>query len=500
GDLLTGLLRVVDHYAVQAAAQRQRASLLLFTLMVGGMIGLLSSAGAIRGLAQVMRQRVRSRRAGQAVAWLMGTIIFFADYVSAIIVGSCLRPLTDRLRISREKLAYLVDVTAAPLSAITLWSIWAPVEYDLLTQSLPTATTQVVMQLRQASMSFRLYPWLAVIFALLVLAMRRDFGPMLRAERRAVHFGQVACPRGRPDADFVEERLSIPAVQRPWGVALVPFVLLVLVAAGGIFITGTAPALPDTAPGTAHRIPSTTSFDLIASIHAAFLHTDYAQAMVWSALCGSVAALLLVVGRRLLPLSHAMEGWLRGVRAVLPACMILVASWSLGQACDDLDTGRYLLRWLPQDSWPMTWIPAGIFLCTAALSFAVGTSWGTMAMCFPVVASLATAAAGQAALPALIGAAAAGAVWGDHCSPLSDTTIVASMACSCDHRDHVRTQLPYALLVGSVSLVFGTLGTGFDLYPWWVALLLGTIALAALLQFYGKSAEISNAEKHSSSL
>jgi Na+/H+ antiporter NhaC len=223
------------------------------------------------------------------------------------------------------------------------------------------------------------------------------------------------------------------------------------------------------------------------TIREAFANAASVKALLWASAFGCLAAIVTSVVRRSLGFGAALDAWLTGVKSMVLACIILVLAWSLGQVCKDLHTAEFVIGAIGDWLTPGL-LPAIVFVVAALVSFATGTSWGTMAILFPLVIPMAHALAPgeEHIMLGAISSILAGSVWGDHCSPISDTTIMSSMASSCDHIDHVRTQLPYALAVGLIGLVLGELATGLGLYPAWVGLVLGVVALVVLLRFVGK--------------
>lgn len=469
-DLLAASLRVVDRYVVGAVADRDHASILVFSLLLGGMIGVVTRSGGGLGLAALVTRMADRSSRGQLAAWLLGVVIFFDDYANSLLVGSSMRPITDRLRVSREKLAFLVDATAAPVASLALVSSWIGVEVgyigeQLVEQGIEADPYVTFLQ----TLPYRFYPWLMLFFGLLIVLSRRDFGPMLSAELRARGTGRLVAEGSSPASDFSDARSDAPP--RPLN-AVLPVLTVVLVALVGLYLDGRASVL------AAGETPS---------LRAIFGAASSLKALLWASCFGGVVAVVSSVATRSLRLEGALEAWLDGLRSMLLACVILTLAWSLGAVCRELHTAEVVIAsiggWLQP-----AWISAVVFVVAALVSFATGTSWGTMAILFPLVVPLADEVAHHD-MHVLLGAISsilAGSVWGDHCSPISDTTIMSSMASSCDHVDHVRTQLPYALLVGGVSLVCGELATGYGLYPAWMGLVVGAVVLAAIVLRWGR--------------
>ena len=472
-DPLTALLRTGDTYAAGSLGDTGNASIIIFSLLLGGMIGVITRSGGAAGLAGLVTRRASDSRRGLLATWLMGIVIFFDDYANALLVGSTMRPITDRLRVSREKLAFVVDATAATVSSVALVSSWIGVEigyiaaqYDEL--GLEGDPFMVFLE----TIPYRFYPLLMIAFVIMVILARRDFGPMRRAEMRAREHGRVLREGARPAADHEAEHGLADRQEPHWINAAVPIVAVVLVALGGMYFTGRAAAVE------AGDEPT---------LRAVFGNAESVKSLLWASLAGCVAAIGIAVARRSLRFDAAMDAWLAGLKSMVLACVILVLAWSLGTVCSDLHTARFIISVIGDGLAPGL-LPAIVFVVAAVVSFATGTSWGTMAILFPLVIPTAHALApgDEHIMLGAISSILAGAVWGDHCSPISDTTIMSSMASSCDHVDHVRTQLPYALVVGLVGLLFGELGAGLGLYPGWVGLLLGLGALAAIVFFVGR--------------
>lgn len=484
----------VDTFVVEGLADTDKISIIVFSMLLGGMVGVIGRSGGTLGLVESMRGLATSARRGQVMGWLAGIVIFFDDYANTLIVGNTMRPVTDRLNVSREKLAYIVDSTAAPMAAIAVISTWVGFEISLIGDALRTAAAQTpdpasAAQLLQGaenpfnvflhSIPYLFYPILALLFVLLVTATGRDFGPMLKAERRARSGGGVSAPGARPAVDVSSGYMSPPeGVPHRWYNAAVPVLTVIVVALIGILYTG-AQAAPDGA----------TFWQVIGG-------ADPFKTLIWASFAGTLVAITMAIAQRILPLAEALEAWLNGMRAMLLAIVILILAWALGGVTEALGTGPYLSGVL-QDTLPLGLLPVIVFITAAVISFATGTSWGTMAILFPVTIPLAVAmgagvdfdgGAHYSILLGVISSIMAGSIFGDHCSPISDTTVMSSMASACDHIDHVRTQLPYALTVGVIGMLIGDIPTAYGLPPW-VSLVLGAIILYGILRFVGKPVE-----------
>ena len=490
GDPFTGLLRTIDKYAVEALANPDRAKIVLFTLLLGGMVGVISRSGGTRGLVESIAPYATNSRRGQMVTWLLGIAVFFDDYANTLLVGNTMRPVTDKLRISREKLAYIVDSTAAPVASIALISTWIGYEVSLIGQALneigiDAEPYAIFLQ----SLPYNFYPVLALVFGIMVATTGRDFGPMFKAERRAAE-GKVLGDNAVPLSDFEGKSLA-PVEGKPqrWINAAVPVGLVLVVTFTALWFSGRA-SLADTGDpaGTAGLFSlGLEGFGSVFSAGASY------NALMYASIAGSASALILAVGQRIFSLGTGLAAWIDGMKSMMPALVILILAWGIGAVCSDLHTADFLVAQL-SDSLNPGLLPALVFFLAAVTAFATGTSWATMSILIPLAVPTAVGVAQSAGYDAasthaiMLGAVSsvlAGALFGDHCSPISDTTVMSSMASGCDHVDHVRTQLPYALAVAVVALVVGYIPVGFGLSPW-LGLLLGAGVLYAFLRFVGR--------------
>ncbi len=484
GNPVTAFLRLGDTWLVDALADRDHAAIVLFSTVLGGMVGVLSRSGGTEGVVRLLSRRVRGRRGGQVLTAGLGTAVFFDDYANTLLVGNAMRPLTDRLRISREKLAYLVDSTAAPVATVAVISTWVGFEVGLIQDAmtrLDLPGTGYAFFLRSLPYSF--YPLLTLFFVYLVALGGRDFGPMAAAERRAAATGAVLRPGAEPalDADALAPRSD--AGPAPASLALVPLGVVGLAVVAGLMWSG-AQSL------RAAGLP-------IGSLRALLDAADSLSVLMWASLAGSMAAAAMSVGTRRLDLRATLAAWLDGARAMLIAMVILVLAWALGAVCAALGTGPWLVE-ATRGVLSAHLLPTFSFLLAAVISFATGTSWGTMAVLMPIVFPLGTAlpeaagldvAGAEIVLLASVRAVLAGSVFGDHCSPLSDTTIMSSMASGSDHVDHVRTQFPYALTVGVTAVVVGYLPAGWGAPPW-LSLVAGMLLLTAWMRLRGRTSPV----------
>ncbi len=476
GSSRFGTAQVLTDQLVGNLIEPSNVQVFAFTLLMGAMVGVMSRAGGMHGVVDRLVPWAYNRRRGQMLTWAMGLLIFFDDYANTFLVGGTMAPLADRLRISREKLAYIVDSTAAPVAGLALVSTWVAgeigyIEKGLQLASLPAETDAAAVFL--ASIPYRFYVLLALAFVPIVAWFGRDFGPMLAAEHRTAQ-GQAAS-------------VALPAAQqalapsddtpRRWGNAVLPILVTLGVTLAVLAATGAQRAGADARVG-----------DWITQ-------GDSYLSLVWGSAAGLAAVVMLAIAQRLLCMTALARAALRGAGHMLPALAVLWMAWTLADLSELLETGRYLAEQV-LGRIDARGMPTLVFVLASAVAFATGTSWGTMGLLTPLVVPVTVQLLQQAGgavtadhpvLLATVGGVLAGAIFGDHCSPISDTTVLSSQASGCDHGAHVRTQLPYALLVAAVAIVCGTLPAGFGLPPW-PLVLVGCAVLVFLLRAVGKPA------------
>lgn len=481
---------------VKVSSDPEHMAIIIFSLLLGGMVGVMSRGGGTKGVVNVLGGFAKNRTQGQLFTTLSAFVIFFDDYANTLIRGNALRPMTDRLLISREKLSYIVDSTAAPVAVLAVITTWIGFEITQIQSALSTLAAQspdpATAAMLQAgadnaftiflhSLPYLFYPVLALAMVFLVIFMRRDFGPMYEAERRAFTGGGVLRPGSMPASDTNMASLQ-PDEDKPqrWYNALVPVAVVIAVALIGLTITGIQ-----------NRAADATGFLSIVG------SADPFKALMWASFTGCVVAILMVVFQKILTLQEAVESLVGGMQSMMMAILILVMAWGLGEITVGIGTGDFLSSLL-RDTLPLSLLPGLVFFIASAIAFATGTSWGTMAILFPVVIPLAvTMGAGvgfaggehYAILLGCVSSVMGGAVFGDHCSPISDTTVLSAMSSACDLIDHVRTQLPYALLVAVVALVVGEIPAAFELIHPVVGMVAGVVILWGVLKVFGKDPE-----------
>ena len=455
--VVIGLFASFEVYVANAVADFDHATIMLFTFMIAGMVGVISRNGGMRGIVEWIITGANSAKRGQLAVWSLGLLIFFDDYSNTLVVGNTSRSITDRLRISREKLAYIVDSTAAPLATVALVTTWIGYQVSLIGDAsvqldgLEMSPYSIFLN----SILYSFYPFMAILLVVLVITTGREFGPMLAAERRARATGETAPPVKSKVGQDDEAALAMKEGVPPRAMnALIPVIVMVMGILIGLYITGEGDTISEI-------VGSANSY----------------RALMWASLAGALTAILMTAAQRLLSLDEIVDAWVSGARFTFIAMIILVLAWSMSEISRELHTADFLIASLG-DSLPAAALPAVIFVLAAFTAFSTGSSWGAMGILLPLVMPLCWAIMGLEGLVASedyfilyasVSGVLTGAVWGDHCSPISDTTVMSSLSAGCDHIEHVRTQLPYALLAGAAALGFGTLPISFGL-PWWVGM------------------------------
>ncbi len=480
GGAFRALLETFQVRILGVMLDRDHVSVLLFTGMIGGMVGIISRNGGMHGIVTLVTSWANTVRRGQLSVWFLGLCIFFDDYTNTLVVGNTVRPLTDRLKISREKLAYLVDSTAAPVACIAVLTTWIGYELGLIAKAiegLPGFEMQATAVFLN-SIPYSFYPILAIFFVFVVGWTGKDFGPMRKAEVRARVKGMVAPVSSGDDPEGPLNVEVAPEVPRRAYNAWIPILTLIVSCFVSLYLSGEGDTLRE-------RLGS----------------ADVYRALLWGSFIGASTAGALtlmqgLMGRGIEGLENLISAWVKGVTVMVEPLIILVLAWSLADTTAALGTADFLVSSAGDKLIPEL-IPAGTFILAALTAFATGSSWGVMAIMLPLVIPVTWAAvlqggADPATVMHLIFATVAsvlcGAVWGDHCSPISDTTVLSSLASGCDHVEHVRTQIPYAMLVGAVAIAVCLVPVGYGM-PWWLGLFLSAAILVAAHRLLGKTTD-----------
>ncbi|MCH2201333.1 MAG: hypothetical protein MK102_05160 [Fuerstiella sp.] len=432
---------------VRTIADYDHASVILFTLLLGAMIGLMNDSGGTRTAIESMSGLASTRRRGMFLTWLMGFLVFFDDYANSMLIGGAMRPLSDKLRFSRAKLAFLIDSTSAPVAGLAI-STWTAFEIDQVVAGFEAAGVEAnAADFFWSTIPFRIYPILMICVVAVVACSGRDFGPMLRTEQNQ--------PSVQSSSQTSKTHGSI------W-LAVIPVFSLVI-----ITVTGFRQGID------AYRLLLIASF--VSSTLAIVLSLSFSQ----------------------MSLDDCIRSWISGISSMIPAVVILVLAWGVSAVCDtgQLNTAGYIIAMIGNSVRP-EFLPAIAFLAAGAIATAIGSSFTTMALLLPILIPLTCDLMGSTNAVILndpvfgstIGAVLAGAIFGDHCSPISDTTVLSSAAAGCEHLLHVTTQLPYALLTAITSVLLGYLPIGFGI-PWWICLPVAIAVCIGGILFLGKESD-----------
>lgn len=476
---------------VGSLADSWNAGIVLQVLTIGGMIAVITKMGGPRAIAQKLASKAKSPASAQFYTWLMGFFIFFDDYANSLVVGPIMRPVTDKLKIAREKLAFVIDSTAAPIAGLALISTWVGYELSLIKDAYVSIGQPDVnaFAIFVETLPYRFYNILMLAFVFISALSLREFGPMHTAAKRAYEKGQVTNPKTDSTLMNQENSFMMPKEGTSYSIfnALVPIGILIIVSIVGFYINGVS-SLEGKSLQAVQADPYSFS-----SIQLAFGAADASIVIFEAALLASLVAIGMGLQQKIFSLHEAIETWVFGVKSLVITAVILILAWSLSAVMKELGTAHYLVTML-SDSTPQFILPTVIFILGSIISFSTGTSYGTMGILMPLTIPLASAVGVYTGLEGIelhnyivlnVGAVLTGAILGDHCSPISDTSILSSMASSCNHMDHISTQLPYSLFVGFVSIVFGFLpaALGVSVY---ILLPLGLAVIFLTIRFYGK--------------
>lgn len=422
---IQGLAGAVDQ-TVEVFGNGGSARAIMFTLVMGALIATVEASGGVRGFVNFLERRrwVNSARRSQLLAWVTGCVIFIESNITVLVAGSVARPLFDRYRCSREKLAYIIDSTSAPVCILVPANAWFAYNLGLL-DGLGVADPLAVFL---DSIAVNFYAIAAILLVLVAIWFGVDLGPMKRAEKRAAR-GERLWPDSTPmvDEDILSPTPDDTVPARAVNMIL-PIAAMVAFMPLGLFITGGG----DITEG------------------------EGSTSVLWSSLTGLAVAWALLLSQRAFDLPGLVKVALRGAGGLMPLALILLLALALGDAVRDLGTGDYVAQVTAGVMPNFIYLPL-VFLVASGIAFSTGTSWGTFAIMLPIAVPAAMAL--DLPLAPFVAASLSGGIFGDHCSPISDTTIISSMASATDHIDHVRTQLPYALTGGAIAaLMFGVLG------------------------------------------
>ncbi|HAY70679.1 MAG TPA: sodium:proton antiporter [Saprospirales bacterium] len=468
----------VTDYLVPTLTDFSHMAVIVFSLIIGGMVAIISKNGGMAGVVSGLSKYAKTPVSTQIIAWMMGIAIFFDDYANTLIVGNTMKSISDKFRISREKLAYIVDSTAAPVAATAFITTWIGAELGyigdgiLTLEGIDPSLTPYSLFLK--SLSYAYYPFLTLIFVFLVIILKKEFGPMYIAEENARKNKKTEKKVNNQGSNAEDEHFT-PAPDTPlrWFNAVLPVISLVIMTILGLIVTGMQKSfelLIQKSPDLVNdrwssiwqEIPILTgSQSLIVNAGFVIGNADSFTALLWGSLTGLTVAIYLSLAQRLLKVNDTFITMTNGFKSMMPALMILALAWSLAKTTQELHTAEFITSALEGLLRPEL-MPALVFVISGLISFSTGSSWSTMAILFPIALPASWTLSIQAGMSPLestdilvitISAIMGASVMGDHASPISDTTIMSSLASGCDHVQHVRTQLPYALTVGVISFI-----------------------------------------------
>ena len=494
--LATAVLGVND-FLLKPALSQFSILIIVFLVSLVGMVHVMARSGGLTGLVRLMERFAKGRRSTKLTIWLSGLVIFFDDYSNTVVVGTTMRRLSDRWKISREKLAYIVDSTTAPVAGLALLSTWVAFEIYLLgsvaeEQGLSISGYGMLVEM----LPLRFYCIGTLLFVLFTSASGRDFGPMLGAERRAYSEGKVIADGHRPLNSKESEGREEEADPR-WHNAAIPVVFLVLGVVVGILILGVYRLDKAGLDGTLANMEGVRAV-IGAAVYDPSGDSDAGAmpAMLIASLVAGMVAIMLPLAQGVIRIKDALKAYSQSLATMWMAIFILAMAWSMREICYSLGTAQYLVAMLG-DSLPLWALPLLTFFVAAVMSFATGTSWGSMGILIPIMLPLAAemgALEPEYFIIFLLTAAAVldGSIFGDHCSPISDTTVLSSISSGCDHIAHVNTQLYYALSTVVFSSLFGYLAIARGL-PTWSFYILYPLGVGLFLWLVGSKVKKSDA-------
>ncbi|WP_195263860.1 Na+/H+ antiporter NhaC family protein [Clostridium sp. 1001275B_160808_H3] len=475
---------------LNSLADPWNAGIILQVLVIGGVIHLVAKMGGAKAVAEALARKAKTAKSTQVVTLLLGLAVFFDDYANSLIVGPIMKPVSDKMKISRERLAFIIDATAAPIAGLAIVSTWIGLEVGLINDAFINGIGQEVdaFGVFLQTIPYRFYNILILFFVFITSILLKEFGPMYKAEiearRRGLNskYEEVAVESNMDHAELEPKegiKLSI------WN-AIIPIGVLVVTALLCFYFSGYSAIMGGDDVSLQQII--TNSPLSFKAIQEAFSASDASVALFQSALVASIVSIIMGVAKKIFTISEAIDTWIDGMKPLLITGVILLLAWSLSSVIKDLGTAKYLVSLL-SGSLPNFLLPSLIFVLGAIISFATGTAYGTMGILMPLAIPLSYSMNPDMSYVIVsTSAVLTGAIFGDHCSPISDTTILSSMGAGCNHIAHVNTQMWYALFIASITIIFGYIPAGFGL-QWYVVLPISIIAVFLGVQILGKKVE-----------
>lgn len=444
GNLLTGSFATVQAL-VDVFQDEGNTRTILFCALVGALIVFIQKSGGVEGFIQVVNRWLEKRTAEkkgnsrvtvQLLAWLTGILIFVESSISVLTVGALYRPIFDKMKIPREKLAYIADSSSAPACILMPFNAWgAFIMGLLLTQGFDNPFSMLFQ-----SIAYNFYPILALLFALFIILTQKDFGAMQKAETRAETEGKLladdAVPMMSSDITLLQTKTGV--TPKAFNM-IVPILVMVLMMPLMLIYTGWETAIGE--------LPNAATAQIAL---LAIGKGSGSTAVLMAVISSILISMLLYKIQGIFGIREMVDLSLEGITALLPLALLMILAFAIGAVCKELHTGLYIAT-LAKTWLSPAFVPAIVFVVSCVIAFSTGTSWGTFAIMISIAMPMAQTM--EVNLHLALAAALGGGIFGDHCSPISDTTILSSMASASDHIDHVKTQMPYALIVGGVSLV-----------------------------------------------
>ena len=471
--------------ALNSLADPWNAGIVLQVMVIGGVISLVSKMGGAKAIAETLAKKAKTPRSAQLITWFLGILVFFDDYANSLIVGPIMKPVADKMKISRERLAFIIDATAAPIAGIMIVSTWIGLEVGLIKDAFTSIGENVdSFGVFLNTIPYRFYNILILVFVAATSYFLRDFGPMRKAEIKARQGSiseankEIALDKAVEDEMAPKEGVKLSV----WN-AIIPIGALMISALISFYYSGYTSIMGG--EDTALQALMTNSPASFTAIREAFSASDASVALFQSALFASIVAIIMGVTKKIFTFTEAVEVWVDGMKGLIITGVILILAWSLSSVIKELGTAAFLVKLL-SSSIPKFLLPAIIFILGAIISFATGTAYGTMGILMPLAIPLSFSVSPDMGYVVLsTSAVLTGAIFGDHCSPISDTTIMSSMGSGCHHINHVKTQMPYALTVAAITVFCGYIPCGLGL-PIWIVLPAAALVTGAVVYFVGK--------------
>ena len=486
GALTQAFLDFINR-ALNSLSDPWNAGIVMQVLVIGGVINLVAKMGGAKAIAEALAKKAKTAKSAQLITWFLGICVFFDDYANSLIVGPIMRPVADKMKISRERLAFIIDATAAPIAGLAIISTWIGLEVSLISEGFQSIGVEasgfgVFLQ----TIPYRFYNILILAFIVITIITLREFGPMRKAEISARKLKDLTNEEVAVTSSHMDELEPKEGVKLSIWNAIVPIGALIISAIVAFYYSGYSSIMAgDDIAIKAIVTNSPLSFKAILEVFAA---SDASIALLQSAIFSTVVAIVMAVWKKIFTISEAIEVWIDGMKGLIITGVILILAWSLGSVIKELGAAEYLVEAL-NGAIPAFLLPSLIFILGAIISFSTGSAYGTMSILMPLAIPLAYKINPEMSFVIVsTSAVLTGAIFGDHCSPISDTTILSSMGAGCSHIDHVKTQMWYALFVAAITILFGYIPAGFGL-PIYIVLPMSCVALFIGVMIFGKKVE-----------